>query len=235
MTDTANQAKLASAGGLGDAADFDARLKAADENRWLATRYAPQAERERLTALYLLHHELQRALAASEPMLGKIRVQWWRETMEGVAGAGPVRRHDLALELARTLAGRADLTPLIADLLDRFDDALDDHLHGTGHDHGSAHEARHIAAEAAITVLAGAALSAELNAADRDALARAGEAHIALTAGLPDAEARLAAARKATAGLSAAQWPAIAHVAARGGSPLARRWRVFRAVLTKRL
>ena len=52
MSDTSNPGNLASA------AEFDARLKRTDENRWLATRYAPPEARELLVAVYLLHHEL---------------------------------------------------------------------------------------------------------------------------------------------------------------------------------
>ena len=46
MSDTANPANLASS------EEFDARLKRTDEDRWLATRYAPQAGRERLFQLF---------------------------------------------------------------------------------------------------------------------------------------------------------------------------------------
>ena len=87
MSDTANPPNLASVD------DFDARLKRTDEDRWLATRYAPQAARERLVAIYLLYQELQRALQTKEAMLGKIRIQWWRETLEQVgatAALGPL-------------------------------------------------------------------------------------------------------------------------------------------------
>ena len=98
MSDTANPPNLASVD------DFDARLKRTDEDRWLATRYAPTDARERLVALYLLNQELQRAMHAKEAMLGKIRLQWWRETLAQLGGAAPVRRHDLAEELARVLS-----------------------------------------------------------------------------------------------------------------------------------
>ncbi|HVY87365.1 MAG TPA: squalene/phytoene synthase family protein, partial [Hyphomonadaceae bacterium] len=113
MSDTANPAKLASAA-LTNAAEFDARLKRTDEARWLASRYAPQADRELLVAIYLLNQELQRALGSKEPMLGKIRLQWWRETMDQVAGEAPLRRHDLSEELARVTKARPDLiAPII--------------------------------------------------------------------------------------------------------------------------
>ena len=149
MSDTANPASLASAD------DFDARLKRTDEDRWLATRYADEAGRQRLVAIYLMNNELQRALQAREAMLGKIRVQWWRETLEQVGGAGPVRRHDLAEELARVTKGRGDLIAPLMALVDAFDDILDDHLQAGGHQDGGEHEARHLAAEGKLVRLAG--------------------------------------------------------------------------------
>src|SRR5512139_156492 len=109
MSDTANPGKLASAGPLASAKEFDARLRRTDEDRWLATRYAPESARELLVALYLLDQELRRALGAKEAMLGKIRIQWWRETIEQIAGPGAVRRHDRAEEVARVIAPRRDL------------------------------------------------------------------------------------------------------------------------------
>jgi phytoene synthase len=234
MSDTANPANLAS--GLAPAVEFDARLKRTDENRWLASRYAPQAARERLVAVYLLHQELQRALGMSEAMIGKIRIQWWRETLEGIA-AGTPRWHDLSLELARAFDGRADLLAAAHELVDRFDDVIDDHLHSGGHEAGEAHAARHLAAEAALARLAGLALDGGATPEQLEALARCGEAHLAALAELPDAAERRKAAQAAARMLPAELWPAIAHLAADGPNqtPLRRRWRILRAVAARRL
>jgi phytoene synthase len=234
MSDTANPANLAS--GLIPAAEFDARLKRTDENRWLASRYAPPAGRERLVAVYLLNQELQRTLGASEPMIGKIRLQWWRETLEGIA-AGKPRRHDLSLELARVMAGRADLLAAAHELVDRFDDVIDDHIHAGGHQAGDAHATRHFEAEAALTRLAGLALNAGIGADQLEALSRCGEAHLAAVADLPDAAERRKTAQAAARTLPADLWPAIAHLAADGPgqTPLRRRWRILRAVAARRL
>lgn len=233
MSDTANPANLASA------EDFDARLKRTDEDRWLATRYAPPEGRERLVALYLLNQELQRTLHTREPMLGKIRLQWWRETIDQVAGNGPVRRHDLAEELARVTKGRADLIAPINDLIDRFDDIIDDHMHG-GHTDGGDHEARHLATEGVLTKLAGLALDASAKPEHLDALGKAGEAHVASIASLASAPERWTTAKAAVRKAPSALWPAILHLAAvdigdTPRSPLSKRWRMFRAALMRRL
>lgn len=233
MSDTPTPANLASA------EDFDARLKQADEDRWLATRYAPSEGRERLVALYLLNQELQRTLHTKEPMLGKIRLQWWRETIEQVFGPGPLRRHDLAEELARVTKTRADLIAPINQLIDSFDDILDDHMHG-GHTDGGDHEARHLATEGALAKLAGLALDPKAAPEQLDALARVGEARVALAAELKDASARWDAASSGARRIPSPLWPAILHLAVvssheRPASPLLKRWRMFRAALMRRL
>lgn len=234
MSDTANPPKLASA------AEFDARLKRTDEDRWLASRYAPAADRERLAAIYLLNQELQRTLHTKEPMLGKIRLQWWRETMEQVAGSGPVRRHDLAEELARVTAGRPDLHAAASALIDRYDDILDDHLRSGGHQPGGDHEARHLAVEGALMKLAGLALYPAATPEQLGMLAALGEARLALSAELPDGAARWVAAQRAARSIPGILWPAILHLAIADlpsppASDFTRRWRLFKAAFTHRL
>jgi Squalene/phytoene synthase len=236
MSDTANPGKLASS------EEFDARLKRTDEDRWLATRYAPDAARELLIALYLMDQELRRALGTKEPMLGKIRIQWWRETVEQVAGRGPVRRHDLAEELARVTRERQDLIAPINDLIDRYDDIIDDHLHTGGHEAGGEHDQRHFAAEASLVRLAGLALDASVKREHLDALSRCGEASLALAANLPDAVTRWNAARNAARTLPPPLWPAVAHLAAARHpnktterSPLMKRLRMLGATLRRSL
>lgn len=238
MSDTSNKANLASAP-LAGAAEFDARLKRTDEDRWLATRYAPPEGREKLVAIYLLNQELQRTLHTKEPMLGKIRIQWWRETIEQVAGKAPLRRHDLAEELARVTRDRLDLIAPINDLVDGFDDIIDDHLHG-GHTAGGDHEARHLAVEGALAKLAGRALDAKATPEQLGTLARCGEARVALAAELPDAPARWTAAKASARKLPSSLWPAILHLAvadtaSEPATPLSKRWRMLRAALIRRI
>ncbi len=239
MSDTANEGNLASAPTT--PGEFDARLKRADENCWLATRYAPSADRERLVGIYCLNLELQRAISTSQPMLGKIRLQWWREAMTAIAKGGPVRRHDLSMELARVLDGRADLLTAAQELVDRYDDVIDDHLRSGGHQAGGVHAARHLAAEAALTRLAGRVLFADATADQLHALSGCGEAHLAIIADLPEARQRLAQAATAARDLPPHFWPAIAHIAAArnaGEEPcgqLLKRWRILQAVLRRRL
>jgi len=240
MSDTANPPSLASAP-LSGAAEFDDRLKRTEEDRWLATRYADVAGRERLVAIYLLNQELQRTLHTKEPMLGKIRLQWWRETLEQVGGAGPVRRHDLAEELARVTKGRDDLMAPLGALVDAFDDILDDHLHAGGHQSSGEHEARHLAVEGKLVRLAGGALMPGAPEVGLAAMERVAEAALAMKAGLPDAQVRWEAARRGARTVPSVMWPAMLHLAARTDakgrepSPLGKRWRMFCAALWRKL
>ena len=56
--------------------------------------------REGLALLYLFNHELARAReVASEPILALIRLNWWREVVEGQA-----KHHEIATPLHAALA-----------------------------------------------------------------------------------------------------------------------------------
>jgi phytoene synthase len=73
--------------------DLDALVRRVDPDRWLAARFAG-ARRRDLVALYALNYELARvAETVSTPMLGDIRLAWWREGIEALFGGGPVRAH----------------------------------------------------------------------------------------------------------------------------------------------
>lgn len=233
MTDTAVSGNLASA------EIFDARFRRLDEVRWLASRYAPSDGRRALAALALFHNELLRALAMTEPMIGKIRIQWWRETVEGLQAGEKPRRHDLSEELGWVLSGTAALAVDIQALLDRFDEALDDHLSGAGHEPGGVHEARHHACEAGALYLAARALSFSSAERWRKALEACAIAALSARAGLPDAVKRFDEARLLIRGAPADLWPAVAHLAtmrpAMTAGPLGQRLAVLSAVFWRRI
>ncbi len=77
-----------------------------DPDRFFTALFAPAERRETLLLLYAFNHELARARAAvREPMMALIRLQWWREVVEGAW-----RRHEVAWPLAEALA-RGELVP----------------------------------------------------------------------------------------------------------------------------
>ena len=84
-----------------------------DPDRYFTALFAPAPSRETLLALYAFNHELARAPeAAREPGLALIRLQWWREVVEGQS-----RAHEVATPLQAELAGgrlhRPDLLAMI--------------------------------------------------------------------------------------------------------------------------
>jgi phytoene synthase len=84
-----------------------------DPDRFLTALFAPSGQRDILLVLYAFNHELARAReVASQPTLALIRLQWWREVIDGAH-----RRHVVATPLAAAIGAgllqRADLHALI--------------------------------------------------------------------------------------------------------------------------
>jgi phytoene synthase len=74
-----------------------------DRDRYLSCLFAPASRREGLFALYAFNLEVARtAEAVSEVMLGRIRLQWWRDALEEIH-AGRPRRHEVIEPLARAV------------------------------------------------------------------------------------------------------------------------------------
>lgn len=68
-----------------------------DLPRYYATLFAPAKHRGALFALYALKAEIARVpTLVSEPALGEIRLQWWREALERVADGGTGETSHLA-------------------------------------------------------------------------------------------------------------------------------------------
>ena len=75
-------------------AHCEALTREADHDRWLAGLYAPEGARKHLYALAAFHIEVSRLRAiVRQPLAGEIRLQWWREALEGArAGRFSCRR-----------------------------------------------------------------------------------------------------------------------------------------------
>ena len=77
-----------------------ARARAADPDRYLCALFADAPRRGALFALILFNAEIARVReVVSEPMLGQIRLQWWREAIDEIY-RGQGRRHEVADPLA---------------------------------------------------------------------------------------------------------------------------------------
>jgi len=82
-----------------------------DPDRFLCALFAPPAKREAIFALIGFNHELARAReAARTPIAALVRLQWWREVVEGAE-----RRHEVATPLRMAVAaGAFDPADLLA-------------------------------------------------------------------------------------------------------------------------
>jgi phytoene synthase len=109
-----------------DALETD--LRRTDEDRYYTALFAPADRRKSLFALYAFHHEIARvAESARDPMMHAIRLQWWREAVEG-AREGKPRQHQTVTALAGLFA-QHDLPPeLFEAMIDAREDDMADHV-----------------------------------------------------------------------------------------------------------
>lgn len=85
-----------------DYATCDALLRRDDPDRWLASLFLQAPLRPHVQALHAFSLEIARVRQrVSEPALGEIRFQWWREVL---AGEGAAENHPVAAALLDTMA-----------------------------------------------------------------------------------------------------------------------------------
>ena len=100
-----------------------------DPDRWFSSFFIPQPFRRHVHALYAFNLEIARAReVVSEPLLGEVRFQWWRDALEGIAQSD-VAANPVAAALIDTVERfslpREKLTGLIdARLFDLYDDPM---------------------------------------------------------------------------------------------------------------
>ncbi len=105
-------------------------LRRDDPDRWLASLFVPAPARPHVHALYAFSLEIARVREiVSEPLLGEMRFQWWRDALEAPAG-GEVQANPVAAALLDTI-DRLDLPkePLLglieARLFDLYDEPME--------------------------------------------------------------------------------------------------------------
>jgi phytoene synthase len=223
-------------------ADLDALVARVDPDRWLSSRLiGDAAARADVVALYAYDHELGRApRVASNPLMGEIRLTWWREVLDEAFEDRPVRHHPTAQALAGTIARHG----LPRDLLESMIDARYRELDA---EPMKLFEALNWAKDTggACAVLAARVLDPKADAAKAEAGGTAWSiGRLMATAGLtgPDAGQVLQRALKDSHGLSVEAFPAIAHATlsrarAQGRKPseLGARARVLWAALRGRV
>jgi 15-cis-phytoene synthase len=79
-------------------------VQAADKDRFLASLFAPSDRRSPLFALYAFNVEIARVRElVREPLAGEVRLQWWRDGLEGRT-QGEMRANPVADALLNTVA-----------------------------------------------------------------------------------------------------------------------------------
>src|SRR5437763_4064067 len=91
-----------------------------DRNRYQTALFAPSDRREALLALYAFNYEIARVReTVTQPMLGQIRLQWWREVLDAAYAGAPPRHHHVVEPLTAAIRE----FPLSRELFDRLIDA----------------------------------------------------------------------------------------------------------------
>jgi len=110
-------------------AHCEALVREGDPERFWSSLFAPADKRPYLYALYAFSHEVARVRSSvREAMVGEIRLQWWRDALQGEA-RGDVRSNPVAAALDDTIVKfrlpRQALVDLIdARVFDLYDDAM---------------------------------------------------------------------------------------------------------------
>ena len=218
--------------------DLDDLIRRVDPDRWLSSRFVSDpAARADVIALYAYDHELARApKVASNPLLGEIRLSWWREVLDEAFDGRPARQHPTAQALAAMITrrglARGPLEAMIDARYRELDatpmtelEALDWARDCGGQAAAMAAEILDPGAQAEFALAAGSAWALSYRVRETPAL----EVAFRQTLG---------AARTAVRHLSAAAFPAVAHVALASrseSSDIARRLRLTLAVARGRL
>jgi phytoene synthase len=112
-------------------AHAESLVREGDPDRYFATLFAPPDRRPHLFALYAFNFEVARVRdTVREALLGEMRLQWWRDALQGEA-RGDVRANPVAAALDETIVRfrlpRQALVDLVdARVFDLYEDPMPD-------------------------------------------------------------------------------------------------------------
>ena len=206
-------------------ASIDARIQHVDEDRWLSSRYATSEDRRKLITLYAFVYELARVRnVVTEPGLGAIRFQWWRDALDEIAKGLAPRQHDVVRAIGQLMLPLDQLSRLI-----------------DGYEHAFEAQDRSLEPEGGLMLLACELIDAEAAEIWKEQAQRLGTI-FAMARRLPlNHDHDVPALERFS--VPASLRPAAAHcVLARDyirgkkePSPLKKRWRVLRSVMSGRV
>jgi len=101
-------------------------VRDADRERFLGALFAPEPRRSGLLALLAFDHELARTRSVTrEPMLARIRLEWWREAMAEAAGSGKPRAQPIVEALTETVRRHGLALEAMVDLIDAREEEIE--------------------------------------------------------------------------------------------------------------
>ena len=101
-------------------------VRRADRERFLAALFAPEPARTDLLALLAFDHELARTRHVTrEPMLARIRLEWWREAVAEMAGSGRPCAQPVVESLSETVRSRSLHPQSLLALIDAREEEID--------------------------------------------------------------------------------------------------------------
>jgi phytoene synthase len=104
-----------------------ALVQRCDRDRYQTVLFAPVARREALFALYAFNYEIARVRErVTQPTLGRIRLEWWREAVAAAFEGGPVRRHVVVGPLTEAIREHGPTRAHFDRLIDARESDLDD-------------------------------------------------------------------------------------------------------------
>ncbi|HEY1504688.1 MAG TPA: phytoene/squalene synthase family protein [Stellaceae bacterium] len=82
-----------------------AGLRRHDRDRYQTALFASAERRDALFAVYAFNYEIARIReSVREPLLGLMRLQWWRDALDEIYAGKTPRRHEVVTPLARAIA-----------------------------------------------------------------------------------------------------------------------------------
>ncbi|GLQ07459.1 phytoene/squalene synthase family protein [Sneathiella chinensis] len=95
-----------------------AEVRRYDYDRWLVSLFSPPEKRDAIHAVLAFNAEIARIReTVSEPLLGDIRLQWWRDTLQGLK-KGEHKAHPVAEALDHTARQQPLDYDLMLDMVD---------------------------------------------------------------------------------------------------------------------
>lgn len=91
-----------------DEASLVGLVRRHDRDRYQTALFTPANRREALLALYAFNYEIARVReTVTQPMLGQIRLQWWREVLDAAYTGALPRQHPVVVPLTAVIRGFA--------------------------------------------------------------------------------------------------------------------------------